>query len=569
MSQIAVGFEAGYWQSPKTNSLQQNFGNDAQRQNPSYANNSAEVAADMWLDGAAVTPTVIATNPDEIAVTVTNLAVSSGHYTDYHYRIWIIPRVMQLSNPQLDTPIPFSIWQTFPTSQTVQSIDVDGSEVLTFALEEDDTLHDHQYLTSSLQIGDGEAAIEAIISFIFEDGEGTLTLLATVSSTFNFIYSVPVIETWEFLTDILTSYNNKEQRISLRPRPRINLDINVAPIDMAERRLIYGLLMKNMKVRALVPLYQYGVNASAVTEIGGFKLFFNPALTNVREGFYVIAVQPSTGNNFVAEIQTLEADGAVVGSASSFRIDRNWVIAPAFNCLLQDGSGFNVKSVSADVSIQAKSINEPTLARPNATETITIFDGFPVLEKQPLAGAEEKFTYHRDVIDSSTGVRDLSSGWPVSIVGGRRQFSIRRYDDPDSMDYWREFFNIVRGSHKRFLMSTWLPDLTLVGTPIQGASSFIINESDYVNVYFPFATFKHIQIETSNGALHNATVTSAITDASSVTTINFTPALPDEPYTMEVERISFLNIVRSADKIRLEHKSQRTIISFVIKQVEA
>lgn len=511
-------------------------------------------------------PGMLSGTPDpKPGVPGTAQTIAPGLHTDYHFKLWVIPTVLQLANPQLNTDIPFRIWNTWSDNETVSAILVNGSAVLSFNIGPGTVLRDGEYRTVNMQIGPGEPSIEATVSITTENLSGILTVLAAIADTFNLIPDVPVREKWDFLTDILVAHDGTEQRHSLRPRPRIEMDFTVEIINRDQRRQQWQLLSKNIRVQSLVPFYQYSTKLTATSLVGATKVFFDPTRTNMRAGEFLVIVNPQTEELIISRVTSVDPDGATLNSAITFDVTPAWIVAPAFNCILGDGSGITMNKVTGSLRVNAKTFEEPSLLRPGESVTLNTLDGLPILERRPLVSVAEDWSYRREVLDNETGVRDLRSRDLHGRVSGNRRFVIQRVAQPLEMDYWRKFFDTVRGAHKPFLLPTYFPDLTLVPgqTPLTpGASGFNVNEGDYPALYFPFNTWRYLYIEFESGAKHYARVLAATSNPDGTATLSFTPSLPNDAAYTVPSVISYLTKMRATDTIQLEHFADASYISF-------
>lgn len=506
-----------------------------------------------------------------------NGIISGGQWEDFYLRLWVIPPVLQLTNPQLNSNIPFQLWNTYTSSQILTSINITGSSVLTFDLSPLDVINDNQLLETNLQIGAGEPTVDAAVTFNYPDVNGTLRIIAAISSTFNLIPDVPVTERWNFLTDIITAYDGSEQRASLRRYPRIDQEFNVEIINDRQRREQYNLLRKNITVQALIPMYQYSTPTTGITPIGSSKIFFDPAHCNVRVGQFLAVVNTKSEQSSLGVVNTIEADGAILNSTAGEEIGGpTWVVMPALTCMINNSSGITMNSITGTLSIKAKSFQEPVLLRPGATRTIDMIGSIPLLDRRPLVSASENFEFEREIIDNSTGQRDMNSSHLHPRIVGKRTFVIQRVSDPDEMDYWRSLFEEVRGSHGTFLLSTYFPDLTLERTQTipDGASQFIIEEGDYVNLFYTYNTWKHIEItygdpQNGNALRTQHLVTSAIANIDGTATLGFTPTIPlGVEYENQIVRISFLMRCRASDTIAWRHFANYSEVSFGITSTD-
>lgn len=496
------------------------------------------------------------------------MIIPNSYAGDVHNRWYVVPQTLNLSNPKLNTNIPFLLWNTFGEEQTISSFLVSGTSSLQFDIGIGTSFTVGEYKTANVKILPGDPAIDAEMQFITQDGTGILNIIASLAETFNIIPEIPVREIWQYKTDIIISHNGSEQRHSLMPKPRVNISFKTLIKDERARRSQYNLLFGNIQFESLVPLYQYATNLTQETPVGGLKLFLDMKRTNFRVGLFAVAVEPKTQEIFIGRVQQVDADGIVLGTAASQDLSTKWIVAPALNCLVSNGSGFLMNSVSGSIQIDADSFEEPTVVRPNATRTASLFDGIVHLDRRPLISAKEAFDYRREIIDNEVGVRILKSADPHPTIAGPRTFVIQRVSDPDEMDYWRSFVDQTRGAFKPFLLSTWFADLTLAEPVAQGVAQIEVNEGFYASSYFPFETWKRIQIEYENGDTTQHLVTSVNETPLGTAQLSLLPSLPNDPAYTLVKKISYLLKVMGDDTITLEHEAAATYITIQIKTTD-
>jgi hypothetical protein len=490
--------------------------------------------------------------------------LQANFHSDFHFRLWVVPSLLQLNNPQIGIDIPFRIWSTGTIFETFTNILVSGSSVLSFDISPGDVIRDFEYLVVNMQIDAGEASIEAIVEFSTTNLVGYLTVIATISDTFNLIPDVPIKEQWEFKTDVLTNHLGVEQRICLRRRPRIRQEFTFEIINLRQRREQYNVTRKNILSRSLVPMYQYSVNLDQPATIGATRLYLNNSQSNLRAGEFAIIVNPTTEQLIISKIAVIETDGITLESPISFDIDDHWVVAPVINAVINDGSGIDMRNVTGQLKITADSFTEPALLRPNATRTVEMFDGIPFINRRPLINADENFNFEREIFDNETGVRDIDSGWTHPKISGTRKFLIQRVSDPEEMDYWRSVFDTVRGGQKSFLLSTFFPDLTQVNPNqnVRGLSTILIKEGYYPALYWTYDTWKRIQIEYTSKNRSQHVVMNATTNQDGTANIQLSPVIPDLNGYETVKYISFLMRWRATDTIVFNHWANYSEVSF-------
>ncbi len=76
----------------------------------------------------------------------------------------------------------------------------------------------------------------------------------------------PIVETVEYVTDVITSHNDTEDRIALRRRPKLHLKWRMTAMDLGEAGRAAGLLWK-MGNRWYVPMWQHARRATGLDEV--------------------------------------------------------------------------------------------------------------------------------------------------------------------------------------------------------------------------------------------------------------------------------------------------------------
>lgn len=499
-----------------------------------------------------------------------SFSIPKTHHDDFHKKLWIVPDLIQLTNPPLEVDIPFRVWNTGNGDEGVQSIVVTGSSVLTFDIPPGTILQFFGYRTANMQILPGEPSIDASVLFTTNNLEASIQVLATISETFNLIPDVPVTEEWEFKTNILTNYRGEEQRIALRDNPRLRQQFDVEIINLRQRREQFLLLRKNITVQTIIAFYQYASRINGQTLTSENRFYFDPKRTNVRVDEFVAIVNTTTEQVLLGRVLEIHPDGATLNAVAEQDVlpaEQTWIAIPCFMCLVEDGSGITMDTVTGTLSIKANSYKEPDLVRPGSTRTFTTFDGIPFLDRRPTSGAEEGFSYRRNVIDSETGAIDISSRDYHPTISGNRQFIVQRELDPEEMDYWRNFFYHVKGSQKSFLLSTYFPDLTFATgqLPLADAtSSFIVNEGEVKGLLTDFDGFSRFELEYSNKERTQHKIQSSTQNPDGTLTISFTPPIQTGVVYRSPTKISYLLRVRATDRIVWEHYANYSELSFGI-----
>lgn len=514
--------------------------------------------------------------PDAIgAATSPGVRVSDHYLYDYYYRIWVVPITLTAQNPSIGTPIPFFIWNAFPQPALhevvgILTTDADGLEL---SVEVGDLFKAIEYREVTITITpDAGIEVDAEFVFQFEEGEASFFFIASIADFVQMVPDPPVTEEWEWLTDVVKAWSGKEQRIALRDTPRRAAQYGFLLENETERRRQYNRWYKSLASRIVLPYYQYATQLTAPALPGDSVLYFDPMRTDLRDGEFALIYDALNDAGYLVKIDTVNADGITVDSPITFTATTRMIIAPAFTSRLQDGTGLQMLHVTGEIRVVSEALDDrDQFTRPGSTAVVASYDGYQVLDIRPVADGDtpENFEAGVEVLDGETGVRAIYSAWDHTEVGTVRNYTIRRLQNPVEMDWWRDFLDGCKGQQNAFLQPTWFADLLPVAAPAPGGYDLIVEGTDYPALYFPFETFKRLQIETDNGIIYRKVVTSA-DNGDGTSTLTLMEPFGADPEDVAISKVSFLNLVRLAsDRVVLRHGRVRTRITLATRTTDA
>lgn len=366
---------------------------------------------------------------------------------------------------------------------------------------------------------------------------------------------VPITEQWEWLSDVLESYNGEEQRISLRGAvPRYNLSFNLKVITLEDLQRLWTrfIISRNL---AWVPEYHLATVATAQTNSGSARIYFNEALTDIRVGENVLI------GDAVYEVDSLEVDGVTLTSNLSETLLEKGLIVPVAEATL-DSSTVERFKVNHVANINFNSVLErprSNLIRPGTSDPLTYWNSVPVLDVRPLNNNNPQHSLIDTQIklDNSVSNIRLVNQWDDSKNRISREYLVERkpLNSCSSMrrdlDYWRYFFEYLRGSARKFWLPTYRDDLTLVGSLADEATTFVVETLDYGTKIFPNKlTHLWLEVETEQG-IHRCEVTGVASNSGN-TELTVDPAFPSG--WVDVVRISYLLPCRlDGDSVEWQH----------------
>lgn len=519
-------------------------------------------------------------DPDAIETVVTTSMpdVTTGaplrHFMDlFYFRIWIIPKVLDAQNPQFNTPIPFKIWNSFLGPNELEGLTSTGADGLTIDIAEGDTLGELELRTVNIVItNDAPYSIDATYNFDFTDGGSALRFLAELADILPIDSDTGIQEKFEWLTDILPSYDGTEQRLALRGRPRRTFTLNLTLLNDAERKALYDKIYKTIALTIIVPAYQYQSQLKADTVIGDNKIYCNPVRADLRATESLI-IATLDGEFFYYRIDQVFDDHVTISTSFSQVIKKRGArVVGGFTGRLPDNTALSMMSISGSSTINVTMVDSrEQIAYPDYEITFPMMKGLPMLLRNPLADGEsaEAFAAGLDIIDNDTGRPAQYTAWDQRYTVGERNYLINWLFYKDEMQYWRTFLDYARGMQRPFYTPTYRADLVqMAGTEFL-VSQIEVAGSEYATQYFGSPTYGCLQIQTDDGQAFQVEVSNAENNGVS-TTLHFVTPIDADLTGVTVSRISYLLLCRlGTDTVTLTHQDTYTNLNMTLRSIKA
>lgn len=490
---------------------------------------------------------------------------------DFYFRIWVFPARMELRNPRTNVDIPFAIWNAYPFKNNLTAIDGIGTDGLTLDLDTPSTFREIEYRTVNLQITPAAPlTIEAVFDFIFQNGKGLFTFIANRASVLSIIPDVPVNETWQWLTDVQIATDGTEQRAGLRAVPRRKMNTKLVALTEEEVRDNVKKALFDFGGQVVIPYFQYSTTTTAAAGIGATDLSFDPAKTDVREGEYIFVLTKNAQE--LVKIETLGIAGCTIDAPITIDVPQGSIVAPAFASVIDNRSSIARYAVNEVADIQVDSTNSQARAnfkRPNSMAVINTLDGYAILDKRPLANSnvEDQYDQGYERFDYQTGAIEQITRWLFTRMEGARQYLIHRAQQPESLDFWRDFLDTSRGMLNPFLVPTYRKDLFVATRPDDASITLLIQGGDYGSLFWPMLPYRRLYLWTDAGALA-VTVNAVSLTEDGDTLCTLSAAIPTGDAYRNIKFISFLLKCRLAsDEVTLEHHGLETILNLSIRTI--
>lgn len=376
----------------------------------------------------------------------------------------------------------------------------------------------------------------------------------------------PIEEVWSWRTTIVKSISGKEQRMAVRREPWQSFAYRLAIFDDADRQTMLYTLWRHSARKINYPLFIYRVNVNTFAATGDIVIDCEVSAGNFREGEAIAIFNADLTFYQVLETAGFTSpDGILLATPLEFDVEAGLMIAPAPLCRIGDENSLSMSTHNGDAEIELLPVATRTLLRPGQNATLDTLDGFVILlEKFVSENVEEQVVRNIQTLSNDISTpRDFPT-WYQPQINTERTFIV---DEAETLDYWREFADTMKGSRGAFLIPSYRNDFTLNTVP--ALNQKLMTTTDlYMADYFKSLSNRYLRIETQNGVIFRK-VADVILDFDRTATIVLATALGNVAGDNIISKISIVHKVRiTDDRIRLLHMPNYVELSINVSTVE-
>jgi len=468
-------------------------------------------------------------------------------------RIIVLPRVKAVGFVLSSTQFPVEVWNTFhDTSEDLTAITVTGTGGITisnpFTLPK--TIGPMgSIIFQAVVPGAGDVNIALDVVFTFAGITGTDM---AVTGSRILVFSVApdwaqgIEEKIEYLTDVLTAYDDSEQRRSLRSLPRRGIKFRALTLDPRSAAGMEALIWGWQHQPYGVPFWADAQQLQADIEAGSNILEVN----TVDRLFAAGGILMIWRDEFTFEALTILSmtDSSITLSAPTqfaWEAGAGSLIVPLF--LGRCANQLEVSRLwSGGDEIDIEFSGEALQIAATPSESLTQFKGYDVLEIAPNWASGLKRNYTRSTVTMDPGIGPITvddkGGTP--IVSHELPWWI---DKHSKITAFRAFLLGRKGRFTPFWQPTWDQDLVLVATAFSSSSVLNIKSMNYSRFFFPDPARRVLAlISRSGGANRFVQVIGAIDNFDGTESLTLSvPLTADVP--VDSTMISFLAFSRMTD----------------------
>lgn len=453
----------------------------------------------------------------------------------------------------------FSIFNAheYPITLTSTSIvDIDGVRVLPEKGGYPITIPPYRSVDMRILLsGSGAVTLNGKILLDFSNAE---RVVLTVTGSRLVLWNIEpnwnsnVTEQFEYKTDVLTSYNKKEQRRSLmtHPRRRISYAANPRRDILSElRNTIHGWHDKEFAV----PLWWSSTTVTKPIVSGSNKITVENNLLEFvkgglvvlwRDGSYTDALMIDSVDGDVITTESLIAKNFQVGDrvfpAARVRLSQEALL----NALTSRVGGMDVELTG----------NFRGIPMPEIASSDVKINGVEVLDKKPnwVNTPTERYAAAIDVVNYGYGIEQVYNRKAPSLVQKEFTFVAKT---PAEIKWWRAFIHRQKGALKSFFVPTHTNDAVVVADIVENSYLMTVRGESLANIVNTSKERKYLRIITKSKTYYR-TIDSVKLNGNN-STITFTEAFNANIPIEDIIMVSFMQRMRFAsDEIAVTYLSR-------------
>lgn len=482
---------------------------------------------------------------------------ATSFLTDYYFRVHVNPSTINVGNLLSTQLKSVEVWNARFEQNTLSSISEVATDGITLSGVALPPLT-YQGLQSKVYTAniatDGPSVINAKFGFNFNLEPYVPSLLLTGVRILAWFprpnWGTPLTERWEWLTNVITSRNRKEQRVKLREQPRRQLEYALLVKTNKERQLVENLLFAWQSRVFGLPIWTDQQGITSTLSVGDLII---PCTTFSRD--YSVGGLVGLFNESDFEIGTIQLVNATNVHVAT-PLTKPWgvgtKVVPLRTARMSDKQAF-VRHTDTVLGMTVQFRLDEGDDRSPLVETLN-YQSYSVLEVEPNWAEEISSEYERDLtmIDFMVGkvLGDDTSG--VSSITHRYHWLAKSREEIHTL---RAFLFARYGK----LVPLWVPTFTkdlIVTDLIAGSSTvmFVENVSYTRNVAHGIQR-RDIRIKLINGTIFYRRILSS-TEVGDLERLVFDSQLGVLVNVADIHSVSYMSLCRlEADSIEASWKT--------------
>jgi hypothetical protein len=468
-------------------------------------------------------------------------------------RIIILPRIEALGFVLSSTQFPVEVWNTFRMSEKIlTAIVITGAGGVTLTDPYGEPLVYgalDSYIYQATMPSAGPAQINQDILFQFSPSIPGTDLLITGSRVTLFSvapdWASGIKEKISYLTDVMRSYSDREQRRALRQIPRRGLHYRASAFTARNSAGMESLVWGWQHQPYGVPWWQDATPLTADIAAGSFSI---PCDTTDRQ-FAAGGIATIWKDEYTFEALTVDAvfsDHITITSPTQL----NWsagaasLVMPVFLARLKNQVQVD-RLWSAGDSMDLDFAGEASQPAPAPTVTLPQFKGFDVLEIMPnwISGLTRVYNRSVAILDPQVGKISAIDKGGAAIVAQSFPWWIQDHAAATNL---RAFLIARFGQLRPFWSPTWDQDLVLHNDLGATDSGITIDSVFYTRFFFPSVARRFLAFIPTDGSGNVYRKITGSTDNGDGTETLVLESPTGKVFSKDQTQVSFLTLNRLA-----------------------
>lgn len=331
-----------------------------------------------------------------------------------------------------------------------------------------------------------------------------------------------ITEKYEYLTDIITSYDGTEQRLKLRQYPRHYLTYDYSAMDLYQAQYLRGIVRMRQTDMWYVPMWHTPIYLKENFVAGGSALKIDPKFLYCFDECEYLTIHivddapDSLGKNITRAIyRYTETEIEIKGKISKKLLKENTFIYPLRRCILQPtvgleyvySNGTEVALTFEDLNVKSK-IHLPYSVRYDYEKIDGQYNRWNLPEKYndlEVFFIEPKWKEDDDnqlKVDKNTYRMDNETGIFIYDLKNNHSYDTHSYnmifETRPKINNLIKFFKRMYGRYKTFYMPTWANDFEITRDIVAGQNSIYTDFKRLYKFYLGNGTKKCIVIFTKD-----------------------------------------------------------------------
>lgn len=486
--------------------------------------------------------------------------VTPVFFDDWYNRIHLMPMQIDLSNIITDQTRPILLWNAYLEDKDLMSTNFPAAQGMsvTSPVVPPYTIRPLETLTYTVNVSaDGPPVIDVKLTWVI-DGESDLVVGITgrriVVWPFAPDWSTPVVESLDWMTDVMVSYYGNEQREQLRGKPRRQFEYTslITKQDTATAaNLLWGWQNRNFAL----PLWYDRTRLNSSVIAGDVTL--NVDTTN--RGFFnggLLFIMKDTMTYEAVEIESFNSSSVTLAKP----VEQSWAPGTAVypvnislmpmsvpRRMITDG----VSQIS--VTFTADPIQTDPFI-PAGTAPLT-YNGYEVITKKPNWAQPIDVTneFEYDLTDFQTGGFRANPTRQYPQVVRRFQWVFK--NRTRAIEF-RKLLGRLKGRLKAAYLPTWFSDFELYATEVASSPNIRVKSNEFNRMVGVDSTLNTLMIVLRSGTVIFKTIGAVGTDPLDFTTLGLDSAIGYDLNSTTLARLSLVHLCRlSSDRVTINHLS--------------